>query len=167
MLKRSVSCVFCLVLIAAAASTAWPQGTPAGPPPSAAGWNSPSQPMPQQPVGQAQQGWTPPAPAYPPSQGAPAPQAGQAYPSYPYPPHHNPYYDGTPHPNFLSQWFDYMFNLPHTIAGTVADFMDRRVFPASPATRGNQSAAPVPQSVAPPGSQPSLPPATVYEQPRP
>lgn len=167
MAKRNVSCAFCIVLVAAAACSAWSQGAPIGPSLPPQGFYQAPQSTPPLAPAQGQAGWTPPAPAYPPQHEIPGPQADRAYPAYPYPAHHNPYYGESSHPNFLSQWMDYVVGLPAAVVGRVADFVDRRVFPASPATQGPQSSAPATQAAEPAPPQAPLPPASAYDQPKP
>ncbi|MCA1961398.1 MAG: hypothetical protein LDL33_11450 [Desulfomonile sp.] len=167
MTKMNVASTICFVFVAAIASIAWSQGRPIGVPQSGGSYYQPSQPAPPPGMSQGQPAWTPPAPAYQSPQAVPnQQQAGQAYPSYPYPPHHNPYYDGVPHANFLSPWFDYIFNLPSAVIGRVADIMDRTIFPASPATHGKPGGTPVPEAAAPPAPQNPLPPASLYDPTR-
>jgi len=164
MAKKNVSGAICVVFVVAIACIAWSQGVPIGPPPSPGGYYQPSQAPSPPATGQSQPGWAPPPPAYRSQQEMAAPQTSQPHPSYPYPSHHNPYYDGVPHSTFLSQWFDYMFNLPGAVIGRVGDLMDRTVFPASPATHGKPSGGPAPEAPGPPVHQPPLPPASVYDQ---
>ncbi len=91
------------------------------------------------------------------------------HPSYPYPPYHNPYYDGTSHNSFVSNILDWVFSVPTSVMDRFADYVDRRFFPAAPATRGQNPNPAVMggpgQSCAPVQAAPAAP-ATAYDPDR-
>jgi hypothetical protein len=64
---------------------------------------------------------------------APSPEA---QPSYPYGPFHNPYYGPADSGRAMAGYVDWVLNLPSNLLGRVSNILDRKVFPATPATNG-------------------------------
>jgi len=88
-------------------------------------------------------GYQPPvqaqAPVQTPAQSAGQPVEGTGWPTYPYPQYHNPYYQPSDPRAVFNETVDWFFRLPSTVMDRFANFLDKNLFPASPATYGNDS----------------------------
>ena len=96
-------------------------------------------------------------PVHPQTEGNPS-----GWPNYAYPPYHNPYYYGGTG-NLLSGAIDWVLEFPSSAWDRFSEFLDRRLFPNSPATYGGKpNTSPIPPQNAVPQNG-ELPKANPYK----
>ncbi|MGC8907045.1 MAG: hypothetical protein ACP5M0_06335 [Desulfomonilaceae bacterium] len=92
------------------------------------------------------------------------PVDASGWPVYPYPSYHNPFYSENSARDLFSGTVDWIIGFPTTVMDRLSNFLDRKVFPQTPATHGARS--PNPNGVQPlyvaPERPASLPPAKPY-----
>jgi hypothetical protein len=93
-----------------------------------------------------------------------APVDASGWPVYPYPSYHNPFYTENAARDLFSGTVDWIIGFPTTVMDRLSNFLDRKVFPQTPATHGARS--PNPNGVQPlyvaPEKPATLPPAKPY-----
>ena len=85
------------------------------------------------------------------------------WPNYAYPQYNNPYYDGGSPGNMVSGAIDWALGFPSSVWDRFSEYLDKNLFPRSPATYGGN---PQVQSVAPQADSQlpqNLPPANSYK----
>ncbi len=98
------------------------------------------------------------------SSDASMPVDSSGWPVYPYPSYHNPFYSENSARDLFSGTVDWIIGFPSTVMDRVSNFLDRKVFPQTPATHG--AGSPNPKAVQPlyvaPEKPATLPPAKPY-----